>query len=48
MELTEESVDPELLEEANDRMEDGAEAARVFLRETIGPAALHDRLFQPI
>ena len=47
-EYSEESVDPELIEEATDRMEDGAEAARTFLRETIGPAALHDRLFQPI
>jgi tetratricopeptide (TPR) repeat protein len=43
-----EGVDPELLEEAHERLEEGADAARAFLRDTIGPAALHDRLLQPI
>ncbi|MGH7466834.1 MAG: tetratricopeptide repeat protein [Longimicrobiales bacterium] len=43
-----ENVDPELLEEAHERLEEGADAARAFLRETLGPAALHDRLLQPI
>jgi tetratricopeptide (TPR) repeat protein len=44
----EENIDPELLEEAHERLEEGADAARTFLRETLGPAALHDRLLQPI
>ncbi|MEX2281995.1 MAG: tetratricopeptide repeat protein [Gemmatimonadota bacterium] len=48
VEYAEEPLDPELLEEANDRMEEGADAAAAYLRETVGPAALHDRLLQPI
>jgi tetratricopeptide (TPR) repeat protein len=47
-EYAEESLDPELLEEATDRVDEGADAARAFLRETVGPTALHDRLLQPI
>ncbi len=47
-EYAEENVDPELLEEAHERLEEGAHAARTFLREAVGPAALHDRLLQPI
>jgi tetratricopeptide (TPR) repeat protein len=47
-EHAEENIDPELLEEAHERLEEGAAAARTFLRDTVGPAALHDRLLQPI
>jgi Flp pilus assembly protein TadD len=44
-----EGIDAELLEEARDRLEeDDAAAARAFLHETVAPAALHDRLLQPI
>jgi hypothetical protein len=44
-----EGVDPDLLEEARDRLEeDDAVAVRAFLHETVAPAALHDRLLQPI
>jgi superkiller protein 3 len=47
-EYAEETVDPELIEEAHERLEEGADAARAFLRDSVGPAALHDRLLQPI
>jgi tetratricopeptide (TPR) repeat protein len=47
-EYSEETLDPEVLEEVNERLEEGNDAARSFLRETIGPTALHDRLLQPI
>ena len=47
-EYAEESVDAELLDEARDRLEDDAAAARAFLRDTVAPTALHDRLLQPI
>ena len=47
-EYAEEAVDAELLEEARERVDDGADAARSFLRDVVGPAALHDRLHQPI
>lgn len=44
----EEPVDPEVLEEVEDRLALGAEAAHTFLVETIAPTALHDRLTQPL
>jgi Flp pilus assembly protein TadD len=47
-EYAEEGLDGELLEEVHERLEEGADAARAFLRETVAPAALHDRLLQPI
>ena len=47
-EYAQESVDAELIEEVQEVIEDGGDAAAAFLRETIGPAALHDRLHQPI
>jgi Flp pilus assembly protein TadD len=47
--FAEEGIDPELLEEARERLEeDDPAAARAFLRDTVAPAALHDRLLQPI
>jgi tetratricopeptide (TPR) repeat protein len=47
-EYAEESVDTELLEETRERIEDGADAAGSFLQDVVAPAALHDRLHQPI
>ena len=43
-----EGVDQELLEEAREKLEDGNEATRAFLRDVLAPSALHDRLNQPI
>ena len=48
VELAGEDVDQELIEEARERIEDGAEAARAFLIETAAPLALRERLTQPI
>jgi Flp pilus assembly protein TadD len=48
VEFASEDFDPELLDEARERIDDGAESARDFLMETAGPAALRDRLIQPL
>ena len=47
-EFAAEDVDRELIEEARERIEDGAEAARDFLLETAAPLSLRDRLTQPL
>ena len=47
-EYSAEGVDATLLEEARERTEDSAEAAREFLTQTLAPSALHDRLHQPL
>jgi tetratricopeptide (TPR) repeat protein len=47
-EYAEDAVDAELLEEAQEKLEEGPSAARSFLQDTLGPTALHDRLHQPI
>ena len=48
-EFSAEPVDPELLEEARERVEDNdASAVREFLKESVAPSALHDRLNQPL
>jgi Flp pilus assembly protein TadD len=47
-EYSAESVDSTLLEEARERTEEGAEAARELLTTTLAPSALHDRLHQPL
>jgi tetratricopeptide (TPR) repeat protein len=46
--FAEEPADTALLEEAEERIGAGPDAARAFLRETLGPTALHDRLIQPL
>jgi tetratricopeptide (TPR) repeat protein len=46
--FAEEPADTALLEEAEERIGAGSDAARAFLRETLGPTALHDRLIQPL
>lgn len=43
-----ESPDPQLVEEAQDRLDSGADSARALLRDTAGPAILHERLSQPL
>lgn len=43
-----EPVDRELLDEADERIAAGAGPARALLLETVAPAALHDRLTQPL
>lgn len=43
-----EPIDAELLAEVTERIDEGEEASREFLRETFAPGALHDRLIQPI
>jgi predicted Zn-dependent protease len=43
-----EGADAELIEEARDQIEDGAEASREYLDEEIGPHALRERLNQPL
>jgi protein O-GlcNAc transferase len=47
-EFAQEGADAALLEEVEDRLAAGADAAAAFLRETVAPAALHDRLTQPL
>lgn len=47
-EFAEEGADPELLSEAEDRIAIGAEPAAAFLRDTVGPSILHDRLTHPL
>jgi protein O-GlcNAc transferase len=47
-EYAEEGSDPTALAEVDERIAAGPEAAGTFLRETLGPSALHDRLTQPL
>jgi len=47
-EYSEEGRDPALLEEVGERIAQGATAASAFLRESLGPSVLHDRLTQPL
>jgi protein O-GlcNAc transferase len=47
-EFAEEGADPELLTETEDRIAVGADPAAAFLRETVGPSILHDRLTHPL
>jgi tetratricopeptide (TPR) repeat protein len=48
VEFSAESFDEELLDEARDRIDEGAEAAREFLTEDIAPLVLRERLSQPL
>lgn len=43
-----ETVDPDLITEAEEALEAGRSHARELLVETLAPAALHDRLAQPL
>jgi tetratricopeptide (TPR) repeat protein len=47
-EFAEEGADPALLGEAEDRLAAGGASAATFLRDTVGPSILHDRLTQPL
>jgi tetratricopeptide (TPR) repeat protein len=47
-EFAEEGADPELLSETEDRLAAGAGPAAAFLRDTVGPSVLHDRLTHPL
>lgn len=47
-EFAEEGADPELLHEAEERIAAGSDAARTFMRDTVGPSILHDRLTHPL
>jgi protein O-GlcNAc transferase len=47
-EYAEEGGDASLTGEVEDRIGAGAEAALTFLRETLAPSVLHDRLTQPL
>jgi Flp pilus assembly protein TadD len=47
-EFSEEPAERALLDEAEERIGAGGERARTFLRETVGPSVLHDRLMQPL
>lgn len=42
------SVDPHLVQETDEHVTAGADAARTLLRETLAPSVLHDRLVQPL
>ena len=44
----EEAEDRELIEEAEDRLSGGADAAREMLRDTVGPSMLRERLREPL
>jgi tetratricopeptide (TPR) repeat protein len=48
VEFAAEDFDPELLDDARERIDEGADSAREFLMESIGPAVLRDRLMQPL
>ena len=48
VEFATEEFDPELLDEARERIDEGASSAREFLIETAGPVAMRDRLMQPL
>jgi Flp pilus assembly protein TadD len=43
-----EGMDAHLIQEAEERLSAGSESARAYLRETIAPSVLHDRLVQPL
>jgi protein O-GlcNAc transferase len=47
-EYAEEGFDAALRDEVDERLDAGADSARTFLRESIGPSILHDRLTQPL
>lgn len=47
-EFADDGIDTELMEEAQDKLDEGGAAARTFLQDTVAPTALHDRLHQPI
>ncbi|HSJ64934.1 MAG TPA: tetratricopeptide repeat protein [Gemmatimonadaceae bacterium] len=47
-EFAEEGLDTALQVEVEERLVAGADAARTYLRDTIGPSTLHDRLTQPL
>jgi protein O-GlcNAc transferase len=47
-EYAEEGLDPALRQEVEDRLAAGADAAAAFLRDTLGPSVLHERLIQPL
>jgi protein O-GlcNAc transferase len=47
-EYAEEGADPALQSEVDDRVAAGATRAATFLRDTIGPSVLHERLTQPL
>ncbi|HET9439059.1 MAG TPA: tetratricopeptide repeat protein [Longimicrobiales bacterium] len=48
VEYSAEQYDEELLDEARDRIDEAAEAARAFLLDTVAPVAMRDRLTQPL
>jgi superkiller protein 3 len=48
VEYAAEQFDEEMLDEARDRIDNGPDAAREFLMETVAPVALRDRLMQPL
>jgi Flp pilus assembly protein TadD len=47
-EYAEEGRDAALLEEVGERVTQGSSAAAAFLRDSLGPSILHDRLTQPL
>jgi Flp pilus assembly protein TadD len=47
-EYAEEGRDPALLEDVGERIAQGQAAAGAFLRETLAPSVLHERLTQPL
>jgi Flp pilus assembly protein TadD len=47
-EYADDGLDTELMEEAQEKLDEGRAAARTFLQDTVAPTALHDRLHQPI
>jgi tetratricopeptide (TPR) repeat protein len=47
-EYAEEGADPAMLTEVDERVAMGADAAAAFLRDTLGPSVLHDRLTHPL
>ena len=48
VEFSAETIDEELLDEARDRIDEGADAAREYLTETVAPLILRERLSQPL
>jgi Flp pilus assembly protein TadD len=47
-EYAEEGVDASLIAEVEDRLGSGSDAAASFLKDTLAPSILHDRLTQPL
>jgi tetratricopeptide (TPR) repeat protein len=43
-----ENIEAELIDEVEERIAGGADAARTYLFETLGPSILHERLGQPL